>query len=215
MSGAGDSGQRPRYAAAAGVGALASAAVLLAVLVVLTAVQREFLESVGWSPIGRSPTQWPSILAAGPGGAALSLVFAASAVAVAYVAITLGVHSQRSSDRVAALGLLAVSLGLAGVAFPADAPGGSQSWHASVHDSLYPLVPLGLILAAVTMAVAGRRPQEGALRAPFGVAMVAAMVAAFLATGVDPIAQLARYFAFGLMLAWVALLGRNLTQQSE
>ena len=196
----------------AGRGGVAAVVALPIVMFLLTLVEADFLRSQGWSPVGRTETQWPSLLALGPGGWLMSAAFAVSAIATFGVAHALwSVATDRRGRILAALVALG-SVGLAGVTFPADPPGGEATWHAAIHNGLYPLIPLTTIVAAVLCAVA---PPAGRwLNATFvrvSRLLAPLMVVFILATSIDPVAQLARYFAFASFLTWLGLLSWRLT----
>lgn len=184
---------------------------LVATMVVLTIEQRAYLRAQGWSPVHRTPTEWPSLLATGPGGWALSVAFVATGAALALCAVSvfrgrlIGIPLRRS--RLAGVLLVVSAVGLLGVAFPAD-PATSQvhSWHASVHDLSYPFIPLGVILASAVIATAKHSsPLRKASRA-----MLPLCVVTFGSTASDAVAQVARYPAFACVMVWVVVLTRHM-----
>ncbi|WP_182378688.1 DUF998 domain-containing protein [Nocardioides sp. WS12] len=192
-----------------------ASALLPGVMAGLTLRQRDFLDRVGWSPVGRTDTQWPSLLALGPDGWVLSAAFACSAVAIGAQAAAV---FQASGDRRGrGVGMLigAGAVGLAAVAFPADLPGTANgSWHAAIHNGFYPLIPLCTTAAA---ALHGYGRPAGAAPSAIRVSQVMAplMLVSFAGTAVDEVAQLSRYFAFTLFAAWLAMIGAQLVRQGD
>jgi hypothetical membrane protein len=168
------------------------------VLAVMTVRQLDFLDQQGWSPVQRTRTLWPSLMALGPQGYVVTVVFVLLGAAVLIFANRL-LHSPEPAARWAGAFLSLASLGLLLVAVPTDLPPTSDpSWHAVVHDAAYPLIPLGAIAATIALAAsrsAGVSRTASRLLLPF-------MVVAFAATGVDSVAQLFRYLAFFSLLLW-------------
>lgn len=198
--------RRVRVSGLAGIG---GAGLLIVVMVGLTFREHTFLATRNWSPIARSKTEWPSILAVGPQGWLMSTAFVLTSVCT--VLLACGFTATRRERWLGAL-LAVVAIGLLGVAFPADDPdvtGGS--WHAAIHNGLYPLIPIATVAAAITVAVS--RPGTTTTFTSWFVrgsrVLGPMMLVSFGATNVDAIAQLARYFAFGATLAWAMLAGRD------
>jgi hypothetical protein len=182
---------------------------LAATFLVLTIAQRDYLRSQHWSPVHRTPTEWPSLLATGPHGWLLSATFATSALLMGVFALSMARYALAVSTtqrRFVVAGVLLAAIGLVGIAFPADpATAQTTSWHARVHNSAYPLIPLGVL---ITM-LAGATARGGSrLRSTSRCAVVAAAVF-FGLTNVDSISQLARYPAFATLLVWLVLLSEQ------
>lgn len=53
---------------------------LALVLLVLSLSERDYLRAIGWSPVRRTRTEWPSVLALGPHGWVLTIAFVAAGV---------------------------------------------------------------------------------------------------------------------------------------
>jgi hypothetical protein len=140
----------------------------------------------------------------------MSAAFAGSSILLGSLAI--GVDRTALDRRGRVIGWLAggAALGLAGVTFPADLPGVDPvSWHATIHDSAYPLIP---VCTATAAAICGYREPAGypskLVRASR--VLAPAMVVAVAATNVDPIAQLSRHFAFSFFAVWLGMLATSL-----
>lgn len=176
------------------------------VLIGLTAYQADYLSEVGWSPVGRSRTQWPSLLATGPGG----WVFIVSVILTGGCTVLTAVAGSRlassNRQRAVALCVLFVGIALALVGFPADAPDvASNSWHSRIHNAAYPLIPI-LSLAAISLS-SSRAASDDVFRWASRRVLPIALVS-FSLTGLDSIAQLSRYFAFASLLLWYACYAR-------
>jgi Protein of unknown function (DUF998) len=189
-----------RFGALAGV--VVSPLVALA-LVVLTLAERRFLETSGWSPVHRTPVEWPSLLALGPYGSAVTATFVVGGGLVVVFAATLREAAESAGERLAAWVFVVAGVSLALEGFPADRPGAThESWHAQLHNLVYPLIPLSLVAASLALAFVDR---ERTLRSLAAVSVVAAPVfsLAIVATLFAPVAQLGRYFLFGAALVWL------------
>jgi hypothetical protein len=171
----------------------------------LTVAQRRYLQSQHWSPVHRTPTEWPSLLATGPHGWLLSLAFAISALSTVVFALSVITDAGRLSAwerRLDATGVLLAALGLIGITFSADpATATNISWHADVHNFAYPLIPFGVLITMLTHGLGRSSSFRAAARG-----MIVVTVACFALTNVDSIAQLARYPAFCLLLGWLVIL---------
>lgn len=199
----------------AGVGVVGVAALVVTILG-LTIRQDAYLDAVGWSPVHRTPTGWPSILAVGPSGWLMSLGFAVAAAALLVLTVVIASTGRSRTRAAVAGGLALVVIGLVGVAFPADSPTStSESWHATVHNTLYPLVPLGTIVVAAALSwpwSADAAPLVPTRRARL---LLVVLVVSFGLTNLDRIAQLARYVAFGAALVLVLMLSAGLWNESR
>jgi hypothetical protein len=82
-------------------------------------------------------------------------------------------------------------------------PEGPASWHDRIHNAAYPAIPIGCTLAAgLVWAGARRRPGWRGM-ARISLLTVAVAAPAFVLTGVEAIAQVARYPLFGSLLVWM------------
>lgn len=175
---------------------------LLVALAGLTFAERDYLRDHQWSPIGRTDTQWPSIL--GTGNHGWIFVVTMTVTATAYGALTWLVATAPglSGRRVQVLSSGLITVGLVLVCLPADPPGVAvTSWHATIHNNGYPLVPLGALLGLAAACVG----PVGRLRVVARTLLPVAAVA-FGLTATNEIGQLARYVAFASIGVWVAVL---------
>jgi hypothetical protein len=193
---------------------LSIATLLLTTMLALTLAELSFLRSNGWSPLRRSATEWPSLLALGPHGYLLGVAFVTCATATLLVAVG-GFHvSWSRASTLSALALPVAAFGLLGVVFPADLPGvAHESWHAMVHNSLYPLIPLGTLASALLLVV-DRKLRWRRVKL-FQTVNLTVMLVSYAATNIDAIAQLARYPAFSATLASVVVYGRVISTRAE
>lgn len=201
---------------AGGVFGLVGVAGLVAVMIVLTATSADFLHETGWSPIRRTPTEWPSLLALGPHGFALNVAFVVGSLSTLALAVATR-FSGLPGHRVAPWGLGLVSLGMAGVVFNADLPGvPEESWHARIHNGLYPLILVGFIVACVSVSF-GRRAGTSryAISQRSAKMQLVVVLVGIALTTIPEIAQLVRYFIFGTMLLWVAMVSRSCIRGAE
>ena len=150
---------------------------------------------------------WPSVLAAGPHGWVADVVFAVCGVAVILFAAALAPSVPTRPARAGAACVALAGAALALLAFPTDLrPQVETTWHGTIHDAAWPVVPLAAIAAAGLFAVGLRG------RSDWGPVAAASALAAplfalgFAATAVHPVEQLLRFVLFGLLLAWFELL---------
>jgi uncharacterized membrane protein YhaH (DUF805 family) len=184
------------------------APLLLVVLGALTLYQWDFLEAVGWDPIGRTQTQWPSIMALGPGGGLLTTTFIVASLSSAGLAVSLWLLRSQGADWALAFVCLVLAFGLAGVTFAAALPGDPSTWHSRVHNVSYPFIPLAILLGAAMTArrTTGRRPTASRF-------LLAVIAVTYPLTSLDRVAQLSRYVLFSALMCWVVLL--TMTQQER
>jgi Protein of unknown function (DUF998) len=192
-----------------GVGAgLLAPPLFLAVIVGLTVRQASFLDASRWSAIHRSKVQWPSLLALGPSGWLMVTTFVlCGAMAVAFGG-ALAVAVPTLMARVGAVLICAIGVALCFVAFKADPPewAGEPSWHDQIHNAAYPIIPLFGILSALLLSAGLWRESEWVTASRISACAAGAIASGLVLTGVDSIAQLARYFLFGFLLLWIEFL---------
>jgi uncharacterized membrane protein YidH (DUF202 family) len=136
-----------RAAAVAGmVGPILFATVLLA----LTAVQYDFMLGIGWQPLSDPAGAWPSGLALGPHGWAMTAGFVASGLLLMLFAVGLhfGVTGGRGSRAGPALLFVAgAALSLMGFETDPIRRTGPRTLHGWVHDLAFILFALALLAA--------------------------------------------------------------------
>lgn len=190
----------------------------VAATVAVTLADRRFVERSEWSAVHRSEVGWPSVVMLGPNGWVVVAALAACGVLViAFASALWALVSGAPALRAAALLLCAAGVGLCLVAFRQDPLGsdGPASWHDRVHNAAYPVIPISCT-AAAALVWAGARPRP-AWRRMGRVSLVAVAIAApaFVLTGVDPIAQLARYPLFGALLVWMEALALTARREAR
>lgn len=181
---------------------------LLLTLLGLSIHQRGFLADVGWDPIGRTDTQWPSLMALGPDGWLLTLAFVLGSGSALGLAASIALTARTGADRVLVAVCVVLAIGLACVSFSADLPGQTRTWHAVLHNGGYPLIPLATLAGAIVTSRHSARRAPAASRAIFVVIAIT-----YPLTGVDAIAQLSRYVLFVALMCWVVLL--TMTQRTR
>lgn len=129
-------------------------------IIVLSFAQYEFMRNLGWHPL-RAPTlDWPSGLALGPYGKALSAAFVLCGLLLSVFAVGLAAElrtvstTRRLPD--ISLALLAVSgLALALLAFDTDPTLGEAhpTWHGRLHDGAFLVLGLTLLPALTLLGL--------------------------------------------------------------
>lgn len=199
-----------------GITVLLASALLATTLACLSMSERNFLRDSGWSPVHRTPTEWPSLLALGPHGWAFCAASSLTAGLLLLAGRAMWIARSTTTDDVLAGAIGIAAVGFIGVAFPADYPGaGSETWHATVHNTIYPLIPLSTIILITVVALrpiaglsTGRLRLSSRLLWPI-------IVGSFLMTTTDGYAQLARFAAFSASMIWLCLLGDSLLRQAS
>src|SRR2546421_11880846 len=91
------------------------------VLVALTLLEYKFMRSLGWEPLGFSNTDWPSGLALGQYGYAMTAAFLFNGLVVILLGIGLWqALPERTTLRVAVVLLLLAGIAMFGLAFASD-----------------------------------------------------------------------------------------------
>jgi hypothetical protein len=183
---------------------LLAALCLPATIAGLTIVQAPFMRTLGWDPV-RAPTMdWPSGLALGPYGVALTVQFVAAGGALFNLADGAARWLRTRALRIARpmrLALSIAALGMVGLAFPTDPTLTTRvaTWHGRLHDLSYVLLGLGLSGAAIAGIVgslaAGKR----------GIALALGLSVLVVATGFVLKGWLL-YLAFAMIFCCIATL---------
>lgn len=144
---------RVRFAAIAGI---IGPFLLGSVITILTIVQRDFMESIGWRL--DAPLDWPSGLALGPYGWIMTGTFLFSGVLIIIYASGLRLRLPR--NRLATIStwlLVAAGYGLIGLISPTDKTldkelhGMPATWHGRLHDSSFVLIGVTLMPAMLLL----------------------------------------------------------------
>lgn len=189
---------RGHLAQIGGASGIAGVAVLLAIMILLTIVEWDYLADVGWSPIRRTPTEWPSLLALGPNGWLMGSAFVIGGMGSVALAIAIFVTASRPLEWLLAAATAVGGVGLFGVAFPADHPEAVEpSWHGQLHNGLYWLIPISILTTQALGCLLDPRPSRWRRSRASARALLPITVIALGLTNLNAIAQGARYFVFG------------------
>ncbi len=120
----------------------------------LTIVQRDFLRSLGWHPINAPTTDWPSGLALGPYGAAMTGTFIVSGGLLALFALGLHQAIDRAEDRTGPVLLVVAGGATMLLAFRTDPSIGStgRTVVGLIHDVAFGILGVSLLGALFTLA---------------------------------------------------------------
>ena len=118
-----------------------------AVLVVLTAVQYDFMVGIGWNPLVDPAGAWPSGLALGPYGWAQVLNFVVSGLLMMLLAVGLHLGVDGRSSRIGPALLLVAGAAMALMSFKTDTilREGPRTLHGWIHDLAFALFVLALL----------------------------------------------------------------------
>lgn len=168
-------------------------------LVSLTLLQYDFMRSLGWHPL-RAPTlDWPSGLALGPYGWAMTAAFLLLGLCLA--AFGLGLRQALHATVAGRLGgslLAAAGLACLALAFQTD-PTLRQTpatWHGRLHDAAYVLAGIALCAGLVALGAAFRQDERWSSLFPYTWLAAALVLPAYFLKGI------AVYGYLGVLLAW-------------
>ncbi len=185
---------------------IAGVAWLIAVIVLLSAVQAEFMRTLGWHPVNAPTLDWPSGLALGPYGWLMTTTFGASAVALAIfgtgsIQWMRDVGPDQSTRAVCPTGISLAAIGMCGLMFETDPTIGTTAatWHGRLHDASY--VVLGIGVAAWMLCHARVCIAHTSLRRHAALTLVCLtlMVLGFVLKG------LLFYGVFAAMAVWIVM----------
>jgi hypothetical protein len=151
IAGAGSDGETRRaLVRAAAVAGVVGPALFAAVLAALTAIQYEFMIEIGWRPLRDPAGAWPSGLALGPHGWAMTAGFVASGLLLMVFAV--GVHLGATGGRGSRAGpalLFVAGSAMTLMGFETDPirRTGPRTLHGWVHDLAFVLFALALLAA--------------------------------------------------------------------
>jgi len=189
----------------------------VAVLVVLTVAERRFLHRVGWSAVHRTRVEWPSLLALGRYGWVMVATFLIGGIFGLALASAMWSAAVGDGERVVAALVALMSVAIALESFRPDSPQatGAASWHDTVHNDVFPAIPIASLAAATVAVYVARRVARPYLGLAAGAALLCSMVIGLGLTSVDSIAQLARYVYFGALLVWIELVALGTLARSR
>ena len=190
-------------------GGLIAPPLFVGATLIVTLVDKPFVDDSEWSAVHRSEVGWPSVVMLGPnGGVVIAALVTCGVLIIGFASALWLVVPDAPRVRGAAVLLGVVGLALCLVAFRQDPLGfeGAASWHDRVHNAAYPVIPIGGTVAAGLVWAGARRRPRWRQMARISLITVAVAAPSFVLTGVDPIAQLARYPLFGSLLVWMEAL---------
>jgi hypothetical protein len=198
----------------AGLAGLAVAPTYVFFVIVVTALEWDYLHDLGWSVTGEYDLPYPSVLARGDFGALMMLNFLVVAVLIAVFA-----RGFRREFRHRVSGWVAtVALGLCVVAALLDiAPTGledeASSWHDTMHAIGFLLIVVASMVAMVSSALALRGNDDWRGWRWLGWTPVL-LVAVVLASAAIP-GELGLLLFLVLMLGWFSVMGGHLAAVSR
>ncbi len=176
---------------------------LALVLLILSFSERDYLRAIGWSPVRRTRTEWPSVLALGPRGWVLTAAFVAAGALAVPVGWWLLTTARRGVLYAGSILFIVMGAGVMAVAFSADPPTASkESWHAHIHNVAYPVLVVAAISSAVLFSFAQSdgsdwRGLRTASRLVLPVFLTGVLISRF-----NTVAEPGRYVLIGGLLAW-------------
>jgi len=138
-------------------------ALFASIVNIWTIFKYEFLRSLGWHPSNAPTFDWPSGLALGDYGWAMTITFVLSGLMMIIFAFGLRLNLPRSRiTSISSLALSLAGLSLAGLAFTTDptirfTP---ATWHGRLHDLSFVLLGLTLVPAMIFLGFAFRMDER-------------------------------------------------------
>lgn len=190
--------------------AIAGALFFPLMLVVIAAIQWDFLHDRGWRVLDHGDVTWPSGTALGPSGYLQVLNFVVFGVAILALALALR-RSLNVSRNVTSwlVGLLGVAVLASAIRIDepsAFGSGGSpDTWSGVVHGIAFGLLLISLLAATITAGVQLRRdPRWADLARVSAGAAVALLVAFFGVSAVN--GAIGFYLFIAILVAWLVAL---------
>ena len=201
----------PMIRAAAIVG-MAGPVLFVAVLVVLTVVQYDFMLGIGWRPLGDPAGAWPSGLALGPYGWVQILNFVVSGLLLTILA--LGLHSGVTDGHGSRIGpglLFVAGIAMALMGFETDPIRRTtpRSMHGWIHDLAFVLFALALLSALFFLWRRLRKDPLWCNHASYTLAT--GMLAALLLA----LPGVAYYLFLAAVLLWIGATGAKLWRSTN
>jgi hypothetical protein len=155
----------PRATRLAGIAGIIGPLWLGGTIAALSAIDYDFMRSLGWHPLDAPGVDWPSGLALGPHGAWLTAAFLGCGALLMPFVITLH-RTLRPTPRggygPALLGTAGVALALLAAPTDPTLAGGPRTWHGLLHDGAFVL--LGLTLLPGMLLLGARMRHDPAWR---------------------------------------------------
>ena len=196
-----------------GVAAIVAGPLFLAVVLVLTLVELDFMHGLGWRFTADDDVPWPSGLALGEYGAVQVVNFALTATLLAVFARGFRHELPASrAGRIASVLVAAVPAALALGAIPTDhataIAGSPDTWHGYIHAAGFILLVFSALAAPVATAVAlrGNHRWRGITAISLGAVVLELILTVGLGSLGDPVFATWLAVVFG----WMAALGVRL-----
>ena len=199
---------------ASGLAGVALAPFFVAVLLVVTWIEWDFLHSIGWSPTSENDVNYPSATLRGDIGAVQTANFVITGVLGGIFSTSFRREFRhRLSGWVATAGLSLFSVAMFLSAVPGDLPGEKTSWHGDVHDFgfLCFLVSMVVGFSASGLALRGNPDWRGWRL--FGWAPVVLFVVAITNAGLPGDVGFGLFLVLGL--SWYGFMGSHLLALSR
>ena len=190
-------------------GGLIAPPLFVGTTVIVTLIDKHFVDDSEWSAVHRSEVGWPSVVMLGPNGwVVIAALVTCGVLVIGFASALWPLVPDGPLLRGAAVLVGTVGLALCLVAFRQDPLGfeGPASWHDRIHNAAYPVIPISGTVAAGLVWAGARHRERWRRMTRISLITVAVAASAFVLTGVDPIAQLARYPLFGSLLLWMEAL---------
>lgn len=197
-----------------GLAGMVGSAVFAFVVVVLTVLQYDFMVGIGWSPVGVSDVPWPSSLALGPYGWLQSLNFLLFGLMLIAFAggLQRGISVGGRFSRVGPILLIVAGIALLFLAFKTDPPTSTNTytWHGAIHLLAFIVMGVSFLLSLLFLWRRMARDPRWRGYGPYSLASVGVgLILIFIP------AQLAVYFFFAVLLAWVEVVAIHLRSVAE
>lgn len=176
---------------------------LALVLLVLSFSERDYLRAIGWSPVRRTRTEWPSVLALGPHGWVLTVAFVAAGALAVPAGWWLLISARQRVLYAGSILFIVMGAGVMAVAFSADPPTAlRESWHAHIHNLAYPVLVVAAISSAALFSFARSDERDWRGLRTASRLVLPVFLAGVLISSFNTIAELGRYVLIGGLLVW-------------
>jgi hypothetical membrane protein len=183
--------------------------VFVVIVIVITALEWDFMHRLGWHLVRNSSVPYPSSTAMGPYGWIQTLNFVQLGLSI--IAIGIGLR-RAAAIRVGAALMLLAGLGMLLLMFTTDGTTDQPTtWHGAIHALAFLLTLFAALLAAVALAVQLRNNAQWRGVARASIAVPVLIVATFFLGGaVQQAGGLIGIISFLVVLGWYELLGLRL-----
>jgi hypothetical protein len=182
------------------------------VLILLTALEYDFMRGLGWSPLGFATTDWPSCLALGRYVYIMSGAFLLNGILVVLFAAGLSkALPQTKACRIATLLLVLAGTAMAGLTFLADptSQSASPTWHGRIHDGCFAALGSTLFPAMLVLGWIFRKSPSWKRLSTYTWVSAALAIPTFALKGA------AFYLFLAAVLTWTVIVARKLGDHSS